>query len=224
MWYARPFQRIQNNVDTSFLRPADGDKARQAGLCPFSQELAARWFHHVPVLHLRPPLRQHGERTGAHKARKIISAKVRSCWGAVHNRQAVRVHWAVLWSETSSAKCPRATAWIVLTRFLPHSVFGVMVVHRWFYGAWFCCLALLQRLLILGFLVPAKRWLRRCSVVANKESGNFAGFFVLETTIFWFLIVCVSCWHSAVCAYCGVNLYAKIRILKQITTAFVIVS
>ena len=99
IYYDRPFQRIQDYVDTCFLRPPYRNKEGQAGLCSFPQEPATRRFHDVPVLYLRPPLRQHGKRPGAYKARKIVSSEVWPCRRALHNRQAVWCHRAVLRQE-----------------------------------------------------------------------------------------------------------------------------
>ena len=91
-------------MDTRVLRPSDRNETRQAGLCPVPQEPAARRLHDVPVLNLHPPLRQHGERTGAHQAREVVPAQARARRRALHNRQAVRLNRAVLRQEARSAQ------------------------------------------------------------------------------------------------------------------------
>ena len=86
-------------MDTRVFRPSHRDKARQAGVRPVSQEPAARRLYDVPILNLRAPLRQHGERTGAYKARKVVSSEVWPCRRTVYYRQAVWLDRAVLRQE-----------------------------------------------------------------------------------------------------------------------------
>ena len=91
-----PFQRIQDYVDTRVLRPPHRNKARQASLRPVQEKPATRRLHDVPVLNLRAPLRQHGKRPSAHKAREIVPPAIRPRRHTLHHRQAIRLDRTVL--------------------------------------------------------------------------------------------------------------------------------